>query len=418
MRNFIRIAFTSFKMALQELRVNKLRTFLSLLGISIGIFCIVAVFTALDSLEKNIRDNVASLGNDVIYINKWPWMDEGGEYRWWEYWQRPVLTTRELEAVESKAQTVRFAALCYTQRNGTLRYQDASLSGVVAYAVTPNFEAMQNFEVIQGRYFTEPELSGGALLAVIGDEVRQELFGNSRNNIGRSFSYKGKRITVIGQLKKSGDNMAGFNFDRCIIIPYSTMANIVNVTSTDADPLLMVKARAGISTDDMTYEVEGLLRSWRKVKPGEKNNFSINRLSQVTERLNSLFATIDLIGLVIAFFSLLVGGFGIANIMFVTVRERTKIIGLKKAIGARKGAILSEFLIEAVTLCIIGGLVGIAFVVVLGAILGLVMDVPIVFSLKNFMFGVSISAIVGILSGYIPARAAARLDPVVAIRSN
>jgi putative ABC transport system permease protein len=418
MRNFIRIAFTSFKMALQELRVNKLRTFLSLLGISIGIFCIVAVFTALDSLEKNIRDNVASLGNDVIYINKWPWMDEGGEYRWWEYWQRPVLTTRELEAVESKTQTVRIAALCYTQRNGTLRYQDASLSGVVAYAVTPNFEAMQNFEVIQGRYFTEPELSGGALLAVIGDEVRQELFGNSRNNIGRSFSYKGKRITVIGQLKKSGDNMAGFNFDRCIIIPYSTMANIVNVTSTDADPLLMVKARAGISTDDMTYEVEGLLRSWRKVKPGEKNNFSINRLSQVTERLNSLFATIDLIGLVIAFFSLLVGGFGIANIMFVTVRERTKIIGLKKAIGAKKGAILSEFLIEAVTLCIIGGLVGIAFVVVLGAILGLVMDVPIVFSLKNFMFGVSISAIVGILSGYIPARAAARLDPVVAIRSN
>jgi putative ABC transport system permease protein len=417
MRQFIRIATTSFKIALQELRVNKLRTFLSLLGVTIGIFCIVAVFTVLDSLEKNIRTNVATLGDDVLYITKWPWMDEGGEYKWWEYWRRPVMKAKDLKAVEQQGQTVRYATLCLSENNITAKQNQFEISGITGYAVTDHFEKMQNFEIALGRYFNPIELLGGNTFVVLGSEVSQELFPGNMNPVGKSVSFLGRRFNVIGTMKKTGDNMAGFNFDRGLIFPYAAAASIVDVTSLQASVTMMVKAKSGISAEELSYETEGILRAARRIQPGDKNDFSINKLSQVTERLNTMFAMIDLVGIVIAFFSLLVGGFGIANIMFVSVKERTKIIGLKKAIGARKQAILTEFLIEAITLCLIGGLIGIIVVVLLGLVLTNLMGFPVTLSAKNFMIGISISTVVGVLAGYIPARAAARLDPVVAIRS-
>lgn len=417
MRQLLRIAETSFKVAFQELKVNRLRTFLSLLGVTIGIFCIVAVFTVLDSMEKNIRANVASLGDDVLYINKWPWMDEGGEYKWWEYWRRPVMTTLELKAVRQKSQTARYETLCLNARELTAKHGAYEVSGITGYAVTENFEKMQNFEIDRGRYFNGAELSGGNFKVVLGYEVYDELFPGEGDFTGKSVFFSGHSFLVIGILKKTGDNMAGFNFDRGMIFPYYAAAAIKNVTGLDANSLLMVKAKPGIPADELSSETEGILRAVRRVPPGEKNNFSINRLSQVTERLNKVFVMIDLVGIVIAFFSLLVGGFGIANIMFVSVKERTKMIGLKKAIGAKPSAILTEFLIEAVMLCLLGGLIGILIVVLLGFLLSHFMDFPVTLSLKNFLIGISISTIVGLLSGYIPARSAARLDPVVAIRS-
>ncbi len=417
MRQFIRIVTTSFKIAIQELRVNKLRTFLSLLGVTIGIFCIVAVFTVLDSLEKNIHNTVSSLGDDVLYINKWPWMDEGGEYKWWEYRRRKVMTTKELKAVEHQAQTVRYATLCYSNGSITARQNQYELSGISGYAVTSNFEKMQNFEIGQGRYFNNAELNGDNSFVVLGYEVSQELFPGNISPLGRSVSFWGKRFVVIGVLKKAGDNVTGFNFDRGLLLSYYTAAGILNVTDDDANTLLMVKAKTGINAEELSYETEGILRAVRRVQPGVKNDFSINKLSQITERLNTMFAMIDLVGLVIAFFSLLVGGFGIANIMFVSVKERTKIIGLKKAIGAKRREILTEFLIEAITLCLIGGLIGIVLVMLMGLVLTGAMGFAVTLSVKNFMIGIGISTVVGILAGYIPARAASRLDPVVAIRS-
>lgn len=418
MRAFIQIAISSLKTALQELRVNKLRTLLSLLGVTIGIFCIVAVFTVLDSLEKNIKSSVASLGDDVLYIGKWPWMDEGGVYKWWEYWRRPVMTTRELNAIERKGQTVRYATLSVSEGDITAKQREHEVSGINGYAVTNHFEKMQNFEVDQGRYFNPAELSSGKYVAVLGNEVYDELFPGNTNPVGQTVFFGSRRYHVIGTLRKAGDNMAGFNFDRSIIFPYAAAAGNMDVSSLDADVTLMVKAKEGIKTEELSYETEGILRAIRRVAPGEKNDFSINQLSQVTERLNAMFAMIDLVGLVIAFFSLLVGGFGIANIMFVSVKERTKIIGLKKAIGAPQHVILTEFLLEAIILCIIGGLLGIITVMLLGWVLTHFVGFPVTLSLRNFLIGISISSVVGILAGYIPARSAARLDPVVAIRSN
>jgi putative ABC transport system permease protein len=253
---------------------------------------------------------------------------------------------------------------------------------------------------------------------VIGYEVFKNLFPGGMDPIGGSVSLQGKKFMVIGVMKKVGQNMAGFDFDNGVIFPYYAAASIYDVQSLNYDPFLIIRARPGKPLEDLRYEVEGALRKERKVKPGKGSDFSINQLSQVTERLNLVFGTINIVGWVIAAFSLLVGGFGIANIMFVTVKERTKIIGLKKAIGAKGGSILLEFLVEAVTLCVTGGIVGILIVLLLSLIMTHWMDFPVSLSLKNIFMGLSISAIVGILAGFIPARAAARMDPVVAIRSN
>lgn len=411
------IIWRSVVQALQELRVNRLRTFLSLLGITIGIFCIIAVLTVLDSMRNNIQTEVNTLGSDVLYIGRWPWMDEGGEYKWWEFLRRPNMTPRELQAVENNVPNVAFATLCL-QLRVNVKYVDQELESVQGYAVLNNFDRVQNIEIEDGRYLSAAELSGNSNAVVLGRRVYEDLFPGNVNAIGKSVSFMGKQYNVIGIMKKVGQNMAGFDFDNGVIYSYYSAASVVDVQSLNYEPVLMVKIAAGKSVEEVKYEVRGALRTMRKVQPGEPDDFAVNQLSQISERLDMLFGMINVIGSIIGGFSLLVGSFGIANIMFVTVKERTKIIGLKKAIGARSKSILLEFLIEAVTLCIAGGLIGIIVVLLLSLLLNYGFDFPITLSVKNFFVGISISAIVGIIAGFIPARAASKLDPVVAIRSN
>jgi putative ABC transport system permease protein len=418
MNSTIQLIVTSVIQAFRELRANKLRTFLSLLGITIGIFCIIAVLTVLDSMKKNIKTEVSTLGNDVLYVGRWPWMDEGGEYKWWEFWRRPSMTMKELKSVERNVPTIAFATLSLNERV-TVKHEDEEVESVTAYAVTNNFDRIQNIEISDGRYLSAPEIDGGRNVVVLGDEVYKSLFPGDINAVGSTVSYLGRRFTVVGVMKRVGKNMAGFDFDNSLIFPYNAAAaGLLDVTSLNYDPTLMIKVAADRNIADVQYEVEGALRRERKVRPGEPNDFAINQLSQISERLDLMFGVINMIGSIIGGFSLLVGSFGIANIMFVTVRERTKVIGLKKAIGARSGSILMEFLIEAITLCILGGLIGIIIVLLLSLLLTYGADFPISLSIKNFGIGVGISALVGVLAGFIPARSASKLDPVVAIRSN
>lgn len=408
---------TSVKQALHELRANRLRTFLSLLGVTIGIFCIIAVLTVLDSMKNNIRTEMSALGSDIIYVGRWPWMDEGGEYKWWEFWRRPSMSPKELRAVQENVPGAQYATLCFTKRGLVVKHQDQELEGISGYAVTDYFDKVQNIEIAQGRYLSGSELQGGSNVAVIGDEVYHELFGNT-NALGKTVSYLGRQFLVVGIMKKVGQDMAGFNFDKGVIFSYYAASALLDTRSLNNDPNLIVKVAEGRSPEDVKYEVEGALRRERKIKPGQKNDFAMNQLSEVSARLDMIFDSINLIGAIIGAFSLVVGAFGIANIMFVTVKERTKQIGLKKAIGARSRSILTEFLMEAITLCLAGGLIGIFIVLLLSLLLTYGADFPVTLSLKNFSLGIGISALVGILAGYIPARAASRLDPVVAIRSN
>ena len=412
------IISTSLRQAFQELRANRLRTFLSLLGITIGIFSIIAVLTVLDSLESNIRESVSTLGSDVLYVNRRPWMAEDGEYKWWEYLQRKPMSMTELRNIEHNVPGIRYASICYTKGNQSLKYAEGEVDGVAVYAVSNYFDKIQNVEVVNGRYLSSSELDGGGNSIVIGHEVYTNLFG-TKEAVGRDIKAFGRSFRVIGVMKKSGQNMAGFDFDEAIIMSYTTATALFDTHSLSwgNDPIILIKSEPGVNIDELKDEVIGSLRTNRRVRPGGKNNFAVNQLSQVSETLSAMFASINVVGWIIAGFSLVVGAFGVANIMFVTVRERTKIIGLKKAIGARRVIILSEFLVEAVILCIIGGLVGILLVFLLSLVLTYGVDFKVMLSFKNLFIGVSVSALVGILSGFVPALKASKLDPVVAIRS-
>lgn len=412
------IITTSIAQAIGELRANKLRTALSLTGVAIGIFCIVAVLTVLNTIEDKVSSSMSSLGSDVLYINRNPWMAENGEYKWWEYLQRKPLGKAELNAVQNGVQGISTAALCYAKRNITVRAQDEEVKGGGMYAVTSGFDRIQNIEIENGRYLGVNELDAGSGNAVIGHHLSENLFG-ARNPLGKTLSFNGRGFHVVGVLKKEGQNMAGFDFDDAVLISYATAAGIFDVTSRQwgNDPLLMIKAKRAMPVDELRDEVVGELRRLRRVRPEAKDDFSVNQLSQIAKSMDALFGTVNFIGVVIGLLSLIVGAFGIANIMFVTVRERTKIIGLKKAIGARRSVILTEFLIEAITLCVLGGMFGIALVAVLGFLISAASDFEMIISLKNVSIGILVSAFVGTISGIIPAISASRLDPVVAIRS-
>lgn len=417
MKAVLQLIQFSFIQAIQELRLNRLRTTLSLLGISIGIFCIIAVLTVLDSMERNIRKEVATLGSDVVYINRWPWMDEGGEYKWWDFLRRPSMGVKELKAVNGLPH-VQFATLCFSENNLTIKNNQNELSGVNVYAVMPYFENTQNLEIVRGRYFSTTELEAGTACGVLGDKLYNELFPSQLNPIGTYVFYHGKKIKIIGLLKKMGQSMSGFDFDNGMLVPYYVTSSMLDLKSLQYDPMLIVKASNEKSLEEMTYELTDVLRAVRKVKPTEANNFAINKLSQISDRLDTIFATINVVGFVIGGFSLIVGAFGIANIMFVTVKERTKMIGLKKAIGAPAATILMEFLTEAVILCLLGGLFGIISVFLLSLLATYLADFEMVLTLKNIGIGTSISLLVGVLAGYIPAKKAAALNPVEAIRSH
>lgn len=418
MTNFRQITATSIVQAFLELRANKLRTFLSLLGITIGIFCIISVLTVLDSLKNSIQKDMATLGSDVLYIGRWPWMDDGGEYKWWEYWRRPGMTPRDVRAIESQVPDAATATLCLTTRRLTVKYRDMELSSIAGYAVMTFFDKVQNIDIQLGRYLSTSELDGGNNSAVLGYAVYMNLFPGNIDPLGKSVTFLGRRFNVVGVMKKAGQNMAGFDYDNSVVFPYYAAASLLDLKSNNIDPLLAVKAAPGKNIDEVKYEVAGVLRRTRKVRPGEPDNFAINQLSQVSERLNMIFGTIDVVAWFIGGLSLLVGAFGIANIMFVTVKERTRIIGLKKAIGARRSSILLEFLLEAVALSMIGGLIGIVVVVLIGLVVSYAFDFEVVLSFTNFLIGIFVSIFVGVLAGITPAISASKLDPVVAIRTH
>jgi putative ABC transport system permease protein len=419
----LRVFFQNIVMALDELRMNKLRTFLSLLGVTIGVFCIISVLTVFDSLQVNIQNNMQTLGSNVSYIGKFAWIPEdAGEYPMWKYKARPVCNYNELQAIRKQVNSASYAAISYSDESANIRFQGNDAKGVGVFAVSYDFNKLQPIEMNEGRYFSLSEMQGSQSNGVIlGETVATELFGNNISPIDKSIDLMGRSFRIIGVMKKQGKTLTGFNFDGSVIICYNFLASFRNIDNSIGngftDPNLMVKARNGYSLDEMKYEIRSVLRASRKLRPNEADNFSFNQVDTLQKSISSIFANFNIFGWIIGFFSLIVGSFGIANIMFVSVKERTRFIGVKKAIGARKYIILSEFLIESIVLCLLGGLTGILLVIILSAILSGPLGFPVFLSLHNFLLGVSISVIVGLLAGYLPAKRAANLDPVVAIRS-
>ncbi len=414
MFKLLSILWNSFKMAMQELRVNKLRTFLSLFGITIGIFCIIGVLATVDSLERKVQDDLKKLGSNSIYIDKWEY-GGGPDYPWWKYVKRPSPKYEEMQFIKAKSYLATNIAFNCSE-NGTASVPDASLSNVNFIGASEDFSKIQALEMQVGRYINDAEFTRGTPTVVIGDNVATELFGTAEKAEGKEITFQGKKLIIVGVIIKQGQSFANaFNFDQAIIASYRYFASIYNPDKSD--PVIMVQGREGVSTKFLQDELRGIMRQIRRISPTGEENFSLNDINFFAEQTKTFFSSVTIGGWAIAGLSLIVGAFGVANIMFVTVRERTSQIGLKKAIGAKNKTILTEFLLESAFLCIVGGLIGLLLVWILTKVLGTVMPFPIYIAPNIIILAISICVGLGILSGIIPASIAARMNPVEAIRT-
>ena len=410
---FIRQTLESFRFAWQALRSNIMRTTLSLLGVTVGIFAIVAVFTIVDSLERNIKDSLSFIGDKVLYVQKWPWVF-GGEYQWWKYFQWPSPTYTEYSYLYANLENASAVAVMDFKGNVTVKNGSNSLKALIQ-GVSFEYNSVMDVPMQSGRYFSVSETEASRNVAIIGVEIAETLFPD-QDPIGKAFKLAGHPFVVVGLQEKKGESVLdiGGNQDTKCIIPYGAFAKLFQ--SGRPDPDIIVK---GYESDEglqnLEAEIIGLMRTRRGIKPLQENNFSINRPEAAAQAIAGVFAVLSIAGWVIGSFSILVGGFGIANIMFVSVKERTNLIGIQKSLGAKNYFILFQFLFEAVMLSLVGGLVGILLVFLLSFMsLG---SLEIVLSLRNILLGLSVSSVIGILSGIVPALMASRLDPVIAIRA-
>jgi len=415
---FFRLFKESFLFAFEALRVNKLRTILSLLGITIGIFVIILVFTITDSLERKIRSDVESLGDNVIYVQKWPWVPEGeGEYPWWKYIKRPVPGIKEMDVLGKRISTEESMAYVAYLGGQTIKYQSSSAENCEVISVSHNYDQVKNFKIEDGRYFTESESNSGKAVAVIGNDVKEALFPDE-DAVGKEIDVRGSKLAIIGTITKEGSSLVENSSDDCVLIPLNFARSLINLRSDRIDPFIIIKAKPGITLKEMKDDVKGAMRSVRKLKPAQADDFALNETSLLSNSLEALFKLLGMGGWIIGIFSIIVGGFGIANIMFVSVRERTHIIGIQKSLGAKNYFILLQFLMEAIVLCIFGGLIGLFLVLIISWIASSVSGFDLILTFFNIFLGISLSAIIGIVSGFIPALLASMMNPVDAIRTN
>jgi putative ABC transport system permease protein len=413
MAKMLSILSNSLRLTFQELRVNKTRTALSLTGVAFGIFCIIGVLATVNSLEHNIQNEVSSLGNNTIYIDKWDYSG-GPDKPWWKMRARPVMKYEEQDMVKERSALTESITFLM-QTGGNLSHKDDKLQNVSVYGVNEAQIVIQPLSFVTGRYFSASEFSNASSVCVIGFENAEKLFGEAQRAEGKQVAVKGKMMTIVGVLKKEGKNFIGWDYDNCVMMPYKFCKQIFD--EKNSGTVLIVKAKDGVSTDALYDDLKGVMRQIRRLSPREEDNFSLNSVEAFSKSISGFFGTLNIVGGFIGGISLIVGLFGIANIMFVTVKERTSIIGLKKAIGAKSSSILLEFLMEAALMCIIGGAIGLFFVWLLTLVLSGPLKFPVFISIPLMIATVIICIVVGILAGIIPARQAAKLDPVVAIRS-
>jgi putative ABC transport system permease protein len=410
---FFKLLKEGFLFAFNSVIVNKLRTFLSLFGITIGIFSIISVFTVLDWMQKSVRDSISTLGDNVIYVQKFPWSFDPN-LAWWDIIKWPAISERDFQAILKKSTKSVTASFLVAQPE-KIKYKKNIANDVTIAATTLEFQKIRSFEIDKGRYFSPTEASSGKNVALLGYEIANRLFEKS-DPVGKEIMIAGFKTTVIGVLKKEGKGGISDNgMDELTLVPLNFGKSFINMHNTFLDAQLMIKAKPGVDVQDLSDETTMILRAARSLRPDEITDFSVNRASMLSQGLDSIFVAINLGGWVIGGFAILVGGFGIANIMFVSVRERTNIIGIQKALGAKKFFILQQFLVESTLLSMIGGLLGV-FMIFLGTlVVNYFWDMNMYLTIGNVFLAIFISGIIGIIAGYAPANTAAKMNPVEAI---
>lgn len=412
MKKVLRQIYESLRFAVQSVVVNKMRTLLSLLGITIGIFAIISVFTMIDAMENSLRESINSIGTNILYINKWPWMpEEGQEYEWWKYSSRPAMRVAEGEELLASVPSIEAMAMVVSFSRRAQR-DNRSMENVAIIGATDDYNQMRKTEISAGRYISPAEFRAGAAVGLIGATVAENLF-DTEDPIGKTIKIGNIRITVIGVFGYEGSNMMGLSYDEQVLLPYDFARNFVNLTYMDKD--IIVRGGAEVNVADLKAEVTASMRRIRRLGPDAEDNFSVNEVSAFMRQLDSIFSMINIVGGIIGIFSILVGGFGVANIMFVSVRERTGQIGIQKALGAKAYSILLQFTFEAVILSLIGGAIGLLFIWLGATVVSAVSSSEITLTMKNILIGLGISSVIGAISGIFPAYTASRLDPVAAI---
>lgn|SRR5664280_2118120 len=410
---FFRLLKEGFIFAFTSVIVNKLRTFLSLLGITIGIFCIISVFTVLDWMEKSIHDTISSMGDNVLYVNKWPW---GLDFnlKWWDIMKWPAVSKDDYQAILNRS-TKTAAASIRIQQPEPIKYKKNLVTDAMVWAVTTEFENIRSFEIEKGRYFSPDELAMGKNVAIIGPVIAEKLFDKT-DPVDKQINISGKRTSIIGVFKKEGQGgQIDGGVDETTLVPFNFGKTFINMRNSFLNVTLMIKAKEGVPLQELSDESTMILRAARRLQPNEIDNFFVNKASIITQSFEGVFAGINIGGWIIGGFSILVGAFGIANIMFVSVKERTNIIGIQKALGAKKFFILQQFLVESMLLSIIGGLLGVFLVLIATLVVNYLYEWHIHLTLANVILAVFISGIIGIVAGYAPANTAAKMNPVEAI---
>ncbi len=404
----------SFGFAINALRTNKLRTFLSLLGVTIGIFSIIAVLAAVDSMDKKIKEDLSDMDLNTVYLIRFSFGPS--DVPRWKREQFPDVTYEEYEYLRRNVHGIDKMSFNLFTRNENIKYEDKTVSSIRVKPSTDEFIDIEPIKIEKGRFFNEAESNSGTPVIVIGNEVAEGLFGNAEP-IGKKIRLYGQRFTVIGVLKKQGEGMFGDSSDVAVFFPVNFIRRLYGDNSDMLTPAILIKPERGIDIEEFKAEITQNLRTFRGVKPGEINNFFLNVLSGFTDFIDNIVGQMNKIGWGISIFSLLVGGFGIANIMFVSVKERTNLIGIQKALGAKNKFILFQFLFEAVILSVIGGLIGMFLVWVIALILSSALDFEFVLSTQNILLGSGLAAFIGLIAGIVPAISASKLDPVEAIRT-
>ncbi len=410
---FLRLFKEGFLFAINSVTVNKLRTFLSLFGITIGIFCIISVFTVLDWLEKSIRDSIDSMGSNVIYVQKFPWsFDSSIEY--WDIIRWPSVSVRDYQALREKS--VKAEAISFIiGESERVKYRNNIANDAVVAAVTDDLEKVLAFEIEKGRYFSASEFSSASNVAVLGAEIAEELFDYA-NPVDKEITIAGRKARIIGVLKKEGQGAVTLtNIDQITIVPMKFGTGFINLRNRFSDNQMIIKAKPGVPLQELSDEVTMVLRASRRLKPTEDNNFSVNNATMLSQGFDSVFAGINLGGWLIGGFAILVGGFGIANIMFVSVRERTNMIGIQKALGAKRFFILQQFLVESVILSILGGIFGLFLIFIATLFINYLYDLNMHLTIGNILLAIFVSGLIGVVAGYAPAYSAAKMNPVDAI---
>lgn len=411
---YLRLLKESFVFALHALTNNKLRTLLSLLGVTIGIFSIIAVLAAVDSLDRKISKDLSDLDKNTIYLMRFSFGPT--DIPQWKRQQFPDVKYDEYIYLKNSLTNTKQVGFQLFVTNESLKYDDKVVSDINIVPVSSEFIDIQGLEFDKGRFYNEAEANSGKAVIVIGADVAENLFG-AEEPIGKKIRLYGQRFSVIGTLKKQGAGLFGDSNDTSVFLPVNFLRRMYGDNNDAMTPVVILKPKKGVDMDAYKAEVSSKLRGLRGVKDGEIDNFFINVFSGFTDFIDGIIGQMNVVGWIISGFSLLVGGFGIANIMFVSVKERTNLIGIQKSLGAKNHFILFQFLFESILLSLFGGLIGLFFVFIISLILTSVADFEFVLGVGNVMLGTGLAALIGLISGIIPAITASKLDPVEAIRT-